>query len=673
MCRFRATYGAPAAHLVTIVLVVGVWALVSPAAIATAPGPESTDPGVGKSWSRYPQPPFAEGYRAVHRPLRTVTGEGRAVALLVDFPDRPANRAARPVSFYRELLFSKGTHPTGSFRDYFLEQSYGSYDVTGEVYGWLRTSEYYYTTFDDGNFGASGGARGVGIAGILLVDPTVDFGAFDSDGPDGTPNSGDDDGYVDACLVFVSQLSGVDTGNRSDFWPVNMAIIPDYVTDDPAAGGGFIRIDGITIQPEINLDFPFSAGDTLDSFLGVVTHEYGHMIGLPDLYDGSRVTWGIGYWGVMGYGSYGWRRTGPYQLSAWSKVQLGWVTPTVVTQDLTDLLIPPVETNPVVYQVWRDGVPGDEYFLLENRQNILYDTHLPGRGLLIWHVDRSTSLSNAAPYFDFWIGLEQADGRNDMNTYFDRADPSDYYPEMGDGGDPFPGDSLNTVFDRFSNPSSEDNDGLPTGVGVKNITLEGDNIRLDILIDDFVAVFFHDGNATVTDSGVEITWSVFSDEPLEGFKVYRRIAGVNDFSLISGNDLIARDERRYVDSNVQPGNNYQYAVGAVRPDGSEVRSAPIDATVDAPDLVLHQNFPNPFNPSTSISFSLPEAARVDLAVFDVEGKLVRMLVGGLLPRGLSQVQWDGTNEGGERVGSGIYLYRLRAGKRVLTRKMILLK
>jgi immune inhibitor A len=98
------------------------------------------------------------------------------VALLIDFPDRPANSVARPGSFFNDLLFSLGTHPTGSLRDFYLEQSYGVFEVTGDAHGWLRTSEEYYTTYDDGNYGLAGGGRGVLVAAVLLADPTVDFG-----------------------------------------------------------------------------------------------------------------------------------------------------------------------------------------------------------------------------------------------------------------------------------------------------------------------------------------------------------------------------------------------------------------------------------------------------------------------------------------------------------------
>lgn len=669
-----ALYSIPRLRLPVVVAALTLVHVTAEATIPPHPG--QYDPQSRLLRSGYPPPVFHEGFGDVVRPLRQISGEGRVVALLVDFPDRPANRVSRPASFYDDLLFSRGSHPTGSFRDFYLEQSYGTYDITGEVYGWFRTAEEYYTTFDDGNYGASGGSRGVGIACILLADPTVDFGAFDSDGPDGMPNSGDDDGYVDACFVIHSQLSGYDTQNPSDFWPIIVTVDPDYETDDPAVGGGFIRIGTFSIQPEVNLNYP--PVDTLDSFLGVFAHEYGHLIGLPDLYDKSHVTWGIGYWGLMGYGSAGWQKTGPYQLSAWSKAQLGWVTPTIITENLLDVTMPPVETEPVVYQVWRDGAPGDEYFLLENRQPLLHDEMLPGHGLLIWHVDESvisTSTFDAmSPEFDFWIGLEQADGRNDMNTWFDRPDRHDYYAELGDGGDPFPGDSTNTRFDDYSNPSSRDNDGLPTDVSIVDIALEAEDIRLSIVIDStLVAVFFTDFRANRVPEGIELVWDVYADEPINGFRLYRREQTGNREVSIAGRDLIPPDVRHYVDEKIQLGNTYSYVLGAVRADGSELRSRSVTMTTTVPSLALYQNYPNPFNPATTIAFSLPGEARVQLSVFGVGGELIRTLTDEITPAGVGHVVWDGKDKHGDPVSSGVYLYRLKVEKRALVKKMILIR
>jgi hypothetical protein len=97
------------------------------------------------------------------------------------------------------------------------------------------------------------------------------------------------------------------------------------------------------------------------------------------------------------------------------------------------------------------------------------------------------------------------------------------------------------------------------------------------------------------------------------------------------------------------------------------------SSVAAPSAALEQNTPNPFNPMTTIAFSLTAAGRADLRVHDAAGRLVRQLVSGALPEGRHQVVWDGTNDEGVRVGSGIYFYTLRAGDFVAKRKLVLLK
>lgn len=90
-------------------------------------------------------------------------------------------------------------------------------------------------------------------------------------------------------------------------------------------------------------------------------------------------------------------------------------------------------------------------------------------------------------------------------------------------------------------------------------------------------------------------------------------------------------------------------------------------------LSLYPNFPNPFNPTTRIRFDLPQQRKVLLQVFDVNGRLVRTLASGLMPGGQHSVEWDGRNDNGFTVASGIYLLRLSAGKQLLVRQMILLK
>ena len=96
-------------------------------------------------------------------------------------------------------------------------------------------------------------------------------------------------------------------------------------------------------------------------------------------------------------------------------------------------------------------------------------------------------------------------------------------------------------------------------------------------------------------------------------------------------------------------------------------------SIAAASAELRQNQPNPFNPSTTISFVLPERAHATLAVYSAGGSLVRTLWDGPTESGLKEVTWDGRDHLGARVSSGVYFYRLGTGSGVLTRKMVLLK
>jgi hypothetical protein len=90
-------------------------------------------------------------------------------------------------------------------------------------------------------------------------------------------------------------------------------------------------------------------------------------------------------------------------------------------------------------------------------------------------------------------------------------------------------------------------------------------------------------------------------------------------------------------------------------------------------ITLHQNHPNPFNPTTTISFTLPAPAHVRLAVYNVEGKLVKRLINGTRDEGNNRAVWDGTDIAGKPVSSGIYFCRLEVGGQTLTKKMVLLE
>jgi hypothetical protein len=196
-----------------------------------------------------------------------------------------------------------------------------------------------------------------------------------------------------------------------------------------------------------------------------------------------------------------------------------------------------------------------------------------------------------------------------------------------------------------------------------------------------VSLAFNAVEAVSTALGIEIRWAVVADEGIDGFRLYRtELEGGAGTPLDRGLEvcvnpegLITGDKRKFTDTTIQPGTRYRYAVVAVSPGGSETRSHSVEVTAAMPAIVLRQNQPNPFNPSTRIVFSLDRASNAKLAVYDPAGRLVRILADRPMEPGLHEENWDGTDTGGRRAASGIYFYRLTVGGRTLTKKMLLLK
>lgn len=99
-----------------------------------------------------------------------------------------------------------------------------------------------------------------------------------------------------------------------------------------------------------------------------------------------------------------------------------------------------------------------------------------------------------------------------------------------------------------------------------------------------------------------------------------------------------------------------------------------DICIEVPNFYkLHPNYPNPFNPVTTISYDLPERRAVNLAIFDLLGREVLTLENGVVEPGYHTMQWDGLDNAGQPVAAGVYLYRLKAGDFTQMRKMVLMK
>lgn len=181
-------------------------------------------------------------------------------------------------------------------------------------------------------------------------------------------------------------------------------------------------------------------------------------------------------------------------------------------------------------------------------------------------------------------------------------------------------------------------------------------------------------SARPTRDGVEISWRLSELEPGSAFHIFRSPAARSNFRELE-NAVIERNGLafRHVDTSVEPASTYRYLVEVTDETGPRVLFETEVIATPKSTLVLNQNHPNPFNPSTSISFSLPAKTVVNLSIFDVSGKLVRTLFAGTLERGYRVYEWNGTDATGTPVGSGVYFYRLAAGKRSMTKKMVLLK
>lgn len=108
--------------------------------------------------------------------------------------------------------------------------------------------------------------------------------------------------------------------------------------------------------------------------------------------------------------------------------------------------------------------------------------------------------------------------------------------------------------------------------------------------------------------------------------------------------------------------------------GYAALSKPQTVTITAPDnFELYQNYPNPFNIETEIKFSLKEAGKTVLKIFDVAGSEIKTLVNETLEKGVYTARWDGRNAAGEVTASGVYLYALKSGSSRIIKRMVLLK
>lgn len=396
--------------------------------------------------------------------LSSDTARLRVLVILVDFSDNPADSGqvsgATAQDFY-DVLFSRGNPLHRSLTDFYLENSYGNLIIEGQVVGWYRMP-LTYREYHGGQYGlqhTTPNAQTMVRDACIAADPDVDFSLYDNDG----------DGTVEGIFVIhagpgAEEISA--PGDTNHIWSHAWQI-----------GGGYESDDGVVVT-RYSTEPEESSGMISD--IGVFCHEFGHTLGLPDLYDVSYESSGIGDWGLMGGGSWNGGGRNPADFCAWSKHELdslyGTFGQTIeVTSNLTDVVLGPASTDSVRYRVMLPTASGLEYFLIENRQQIGSDASLPGSGLMIWHCDDNIHGSNDLQSNEFLrIVPEQADGDFDLENNVNQ----------GDQYDPFPGPMLDHIeFSDRTNPTTASNYGANNRISVWGIEYNPDTREITCNID----------------------------------------------------------------------------------------------------------------------------------------------------------------------------------------------
>lgn len=406
-----------------------------------------------------------------------VSGQKQMPAVLMQFPDQAGTYTNQN---FQNMLFTASGIATGSLTDYYTEASYGQFELQGSVLGWYTTNNtrsYYGYGTNSGNneaVAAYEAAQRADAAG-------TNWANFDNDG----------DGYVDTLFVVHSGMGAEESGSGSDIWSHQWyfssahfynALIPGVFTtstDDPLHAGQKIKINRYVIMPETSKSAGGGGITTTIVGIGVFAHEFGHALGLPDLYDVGGSGAGLGNVSLMAGGSWGGNGSDsryPAHLDAWSKIDLGWLSPIEIDAP-GSYSIQQVEGNQIAYKLLPLGGT-TEFFLVENRQRTGFDLNLFATGLFIYHIDQSvinayrggnTINTNTHAY---GVALEEADAATDSYSAMSLFTSDS---NRGRSTDSWPNGAKN-AFDTTSIPSTKTNAGVLQDLGVTEISAKSSNM-----------------------------------------------------------------------------------------------------------------------------------------------------------------------------------------------------
>jgi M6 family metalloprotease-like protein len=371
--------------------------------------------------------------------------------------------------------------------------SAGRFRLVGEVTDWVQTRVRQSELGQVGIIAKSREGDYV-LEAIRAVDHVVDFGRYDNDGPDGFPNSGDDDGVVDGGVVILNSDRNTTCGiaGAGGVHPHALLIWRDkadrrFSTEDAYVTAKDSAPRSIEVGAYVSMGV-LSCGSDVGA--NVMAHELGHLLlGLPDLYHvvggGTQVwegrRWVVGCWELMAAGS-GWGcGTGTptssgraaSTMGAWSRVRVGWSDPIVAPTDRDTVYT--LHAPAMGGTVLRVPVADSEYFLLEYRESSGPDQLPPSNGVLIYHIDeRLPAFPAATAPRKYRVRLVEADdGDQLIRTEGEGGD-------RGAAGDAF-GISRKS-FGTGTHSGALTTAGAPLPFSITDITIDAANHRATVRI-----------------------------------------------------------------------------------------------------------------------------------------------------------------------------------------------